>query len=57
MRRTPALVALLVLALFALDAGASEPIRPRAIRDRIEREAAPPATRTSGRARTRRAGM
>jgi calcineurin-like phosphoesterase family protein len=44
-RRTPAFVALLAFALFAFDAGASEPIRPRALRDRVERETAPATTR------------
>ena len=41
----PAFVALLAFAVFALDAGASEPIRPRAIRDQVEREATPRGTR------------
>lgn len=45
MRRTPAFVALLAFALFSFDAGASEPVRPRAIRDRIEQESTPTATR------------
>jgi calcineurin-like phosphoesterase family protein len=44
-RRTPAFVALLALALFAFDADASEPIHPRAIRGRVDREAVPVPTR------------
>src|SRR5262245_8019845 len=45
MRRTPVFVALLTLALLAFDARASQPIRPREIRHRLEREAALPGTR------------
>src|SRR5262245_14673048 len=45
MRRTPALIALLVLTLLVFDAGATEPIRPRAIRHRVERETGPVTTR------------
>jgi hypothetical protein len=43
-RRTPASVALLALALFAFNAGVPEPIHPRAIRDRVERDAGPATT-------------
>lgn len=45
MRRTPAFVALLALTLLAFDAGSSQPIRPRAIRDRVERETGTPPSR------------
>jgi hypothetical protein len=37
-------VALLALALFAFNAGVPEPIHPRAIRDRVERDAGPATT-------------
>ena len=45
MRRTPAFVALLALTLLAFDAGSSQPIRPGAIRDRVERETGIPPSR------------
>jgi hypothetical protein len=44
-RRTLAFVALLVLVPLAFDAGATQPIRPRAIRDRVERETGHETTR------------